>query len=137
MRGWEVISKTSKGQTVPFYLMPSLGGHKTLRGYYDYRFHDNNMQAVNAEVRCSLFTHLDAAAFADAGKVAARTEDLDFTDLRKSFGFGFRVHNATSTLVRLDVGNSVEGWHVFVKLSDAFKRSAPAHAGPAIVPFVP
>jgi outer membrane protein assembly factor BamA len=62
---------------VPFYLMPSLGGKNTLRGYYDFRFHDRDMQLFNAESRWGLFTHLDVAVFADAGKVAPEARDLD------------------------------------------------------------
>ena len=137
LRGWGVLSRASNGQTVPFYLMPSLGGQNTLRGYSDYRFHDNNMQVFNAEVRWSLLTHLDAAAFADAGKVAPRIRDLDFKNMRTSYGFGFRVHNAASTLARLDVGHSGEGWRVFLKLNASLKRSESAFTGPSVVPFIP
>jgi hypothetical protein len=39
-----------RSNTVPFYLLPSLGGKNTLRGYYDYRFHDRNMEVFNAAV---------------------------------------------------------------------------------------
>ena len=137
VHGREVFSDTTSGHVVPFYLMPSLGGQGTLRGYQDYRFHDNDMQVFNAEVRCALFTHIDAAAFADAGKVASRTGDLDLQRLRRSYGAGLRVHNSTNTLVRLDVGHSPEGWHVFLKMSDPFKRSAPISGRAAVVPFVP
>jgi outer membrane protein assembly factor BamA len=122
---------------VPFYLMPSLGGQNTLRGYYDYRFHDNDMQVFNAESRWALFTHVDAAVFVDAGKVAPRAGDLDFKDLKRSYGAGLRVHNATSTLARLDIGHSTEGWRMFFKISDPFKRSTPAFGRSAVIPFVP
>jgi hypothetical protein len=47
LRGWLVASDTGDGQVVPFYLQPSLGGHNTLRGYPDYRFHDRNMLVLN------------------------------------------------------------------------------------------
>jgi hypothetical protein len=137
LHGWEVFSDTSNGDVVPFYLMPSLGGKNTLRGYYDYRFHDNDMQAFSAESRWALFTHLDAAVFADVGKVAPDAADLDFHQLKRSYGVGLRAHNATSTLVRLDVGHSVEGWRFFVKVTDSFKRSTPASGRTAVVPFVP
>jgi outer membrane protein assembly factor BamA len=137
VHGWEVFSDTSNGDVVPFYLMPSLGGQNTLRGYYDYRFHDNNMQSFNAESRWALFTHVDAAAFVDAGKVGPRGGDLDFTHLKKSYGAGLRVHNATSTLARLDIGHSTEGWRVFFKMTDPFKRSTPASGRSAVIPFVP
>jgi hypothetical protein len=137
LHGREVFSDAASGHVVPFYLMPSLGGKNTLRGYHDYRFHDNDMQVFSGEVRCALFTHLDVAAFADAGKVASRAGDLDVRDLKHSYGAGLRVHNATATLVRLDVGHSVEGWQVFIKVSDPFKRSIPMSGRSAVVPFVP
>jgi hypothetical protein len=137
LHGREVLSDASSGHLVPIYLMPSLGGKNTLRGYHDYRYHDNDMQVFSAEVRCALFTHLDAAMFADAGKVASRVADLDLQHLKRSYGAGLRVHNATATLVRLDVGHSVEGWQVFIKISDPFKRSLPISGRSAVVPFVP
>jgi len=131
------LSDVSSGHVVPIYLMPSLGGKNTLRGYDDYRFHDNHMEAFNAESRWALFTHVDAAVFADAGKVASRVADLDLRHLKTSYGAGLRVHNATATLVRLDVGHSTEGWHVFLKISDPFKRSVPISGRSAVVPYVP
>jgi outer membrane protein assembly factor BamA len=137
LHGWEVFSNTSGGDVVPFYLMPSLGGQNTLRGYYDYRFHDNNMQVFNAESRWALFAHVDAAAFVDTGKVAARAGDLDFKHLKRSYGAGLRVHNATNTLARLDIGHSTEGWRIFFKISDPLKRTTPAFGRSSVVPFAP
>jgi hypothetical protein len=137
LHAWEVFSDASDGRVVPFYLMPSLGGHNTVRGYADYRFHDNDLQSVSVESRLALLTHLDLAVFADAGKVAARASDLDFRDLKTAYGAGIRFHNASSTLLRLDVGHGTEGWRVFVKLSDAFNRTRPAGGRTAVVPFVP
>ena len=34
---------------MPFYLLPGLGGHNTLRGYADYRFHDRHLLAGTIE----------------------------------------------------------------------------------------
>jgi len=137
LHAWEVFSDTSAGKLVPFYLMPSLGGHNTLRGYTDYRFHDNDLQNFSIESRLALLTHVDVAVFADAGKVGATASDLDFGHLKRSYGAGIRLHNATTTLVRIDAGHGAEGWHVFLKLSDVFKRTTPAFGRASVVPFVP
>ena len=137
LHGWEVFSDASSGHLVPFYLLPSLGGQNTLRSYYDYRFHDNDMQSFNVESRWALFTHVDAAVFIDAGKVAPRAGDLDFKHMKRSYGAGLRVHNATSTLGRLDVGHGAEGWRVIFKISDPLKRGTPAFGRSSVVPFVP
>jgi outer membrane protein assembly factor BamA len=117
--------------------LPSLGGKNTLRGYRDYRFHDRDMQVFNAESRWALFTHVDAAIFADAGKVASVAGDLDFKHLRKSYGAGLRVHTRTATVGRLDFGHSTEGWRVVFKINDPFKRSTLSGGRTEVIPFVP
>ena len=137
LHGWEVFSDASAGHDVPFYLMPSLGGQNTLRGYTDYRFHDRDMQSFNAESRFAVFSHLDVAAFYDTGKVASRAGDLDFSGMKHAYGVGLRLHNASSMLARLDVGHSSEGWHVFFKMNDPFRRTTPAFGRSSVVPFVP
>jgi hypothetical protein len=137
LHAWEVFSDTSSGNTVPFYLLPSLGGKNTLRGYYDYRFHDRDMQVFNAESRWGLFTHVDAAIFVDAGKVASVASDLDFKHMRTSYGAGLRVHNRASTLGRLDIGHSAEGWRVVFKINDPFKRVTLSGGRAVVIPFVP
>jgi len=137
LHAWEVFSLPSAGNAVPFYLLPSIGGANTLRGYDDYRFHDNDTQSFNVESRWAPFAHVDAVAFADAGKVAPDAGGLDFRHLRTSYGAGLRVHGATSTLGRVDVGHSREGWRIFFSMSDPFKRSTPASGRRSVVPFVP
>jgi outer membrane protein assembly factor BamA len=122
---------------VPFYLLPSLGGKNTLRGYYDYRFHDRDMEVFNVESRWGLFTHLDTAVFFDTGKVAPQASDLRFTGLKTSYGIGFRVHNRQNTVGRVDLGHSSEGWRVVVKFSDPFKRSTLSGGRTEVIPFVP
>src|SRR5262249_50550854 len=102
LHGWGVFSDTSGDAVVPFYLMPSIGGKNTLRGFFSYRFADNDMQTVNVESRWALLTHMDIAVFADEGQVAHRAADLGFHDTHMSYGGGVRFHNATSTLLRVD-----------------------------------
>jgi outer membrane protein assembly factor BamA len=137
LHAWEVFSDTASGQTVPFYVLPTLGGSNTLRGYDDYRFRDRNMQVLNAESRLALFNHVDAAAFVDAGKVASVASGLDFKNLKRSYGFGLRVHTTASTLARLDVAHGQEGWRVTFKMSDPFQRSSLTSGRSPVIPFVP
>jgi hypothetical protein len=134
LHGWLAASDTATDATVPFYLQPSLGGHNTLRGYTDYRFHDRNLLVVNVEARFALFTHVDAAVFADAGNVAARPEDLDLA--KRSYGGGFRLHTRRQTFAMVDVANGAEGWRVSFRLQDPL-GFARIDRRPLIVPFVP
>jgi hypothetical protein len=134
LHGRGVFSDTTASNSVPFYMLPSLGGGNSLRGYHDYRFHDRQMLLANIESRWALFSHVDAAAFVDAGNVAARAGDLDLD--KRSYGAGLRVHSRASTLVRLDVAHSREGWQAFLNLSDPF-RLARRTLRATVMPFVP
>ena len=107
MHGWLVASDTAADAWVPFYLQPSLGGHNTLRGYSDYRFHDRNLLVVNRRDAHRALHPLDAAVFADAGNVAARVADLNLD--KRSYGVGCdctranpRSHASISRTARRD-----------------------------------
>ena len=134
VRGWGLFTQASPTQEVPFYLMPSLGGSYTLRGYSNYRFHDRHLLLASAESRWPIFVHVDGAVFVDAGTVAARVGDLGFD--KTVYGFGVRVHTHRTTLARLDVARTEEGWQVLFRSSDPFSlRSLTRWM--AAVPFVP
>jgi outer membrane protein assembly factor BamA len=134
VRGWLVTSDPQEGQTVPFYLQPSLGGPSSHRGYTNYRFHDRNMLLLNVETRLALMTHVDAAAFVDAGNVAARVRDLGLG--KRAYGAGLRFHSRRQTFARFDVARGEEGWNFHFKLSYPLTLSRlERHTVPA--PFVP
>jgi outer membrane protein assembly factor BamA len=121
LHAWFVASATATSNVVPFYLMPSLGGANTLRAYTAYRFHDRNLALVNAEARVPLFTHVDVAAFGDAGNVAARVSGLGLA--KRSYGAGLRVHTGKgATLGRLDLARGGdEGWVVVARMNDPLR----------------
>jgi hypothetical protein len=58
--------------------------------------------------------------FYDAGKVAARREDLDLNGLESDYGFGFRLHGPLATPVRIEVARSHEGWRLIFAMSPIF-----------------
>lgn len=120
LRAKSVFSDANPGRRVPFYLQPTLGGSDDLRGFRPFRFYDNNMMVFNAEYRWETFSGLDAALFADAGKVFAHRDQWNFEDLESSFGFGlrFNVHNAV--FMRIDVGFSHEGFQAWLKFGNVF-----------------
>jgi hypothetical protein len=134
LRGWMVASDTGPGQTIPFYLLPSLGGANTIRSVSDYRFHDRHSLVLNAESRLALFTHLDLAAFVDAGNVAARVGDLN-VDTR-AYGLGVRLHSRRATIVRIDMAHGTDGWRFLLRTNDSL-RLARVTRRTAAAPFVP
>jgi outer membrane protein assembly factor BamA len=133
LRGRVVASDTANGGAIPFYVLPTLGGSRSLRGYDDYRFRDRNLLLLNAEYRWRVFGAIDGALFYDAGKVAPRFGDLDLTHLKSSYGIGFRAHSGDTTVFRVDIGRGSEGTRLLVSLTDALR---PGH-GSIFIPYVP
>ena len=109
------------GNRVPFYMQPTLGGSRTLRSAYDYRFRDTHALWLNAEYRWEAFSALDMALFTDWGKVASKASDLDFSDLEHAYGIGFRFNTAQAVFLRVDIATGgSEGLRYFFKFSKAF-----------------
>ena len=120
LRGKSVLTFPDKDQRVPFYLQPVLGGSDDLRGFRRFRFYDDNLLVVNGEYRWEVFSGLDMALFADAGKVFRRHAQWNFKDVEGSAGFGFRFNARNNVFLRLDVGFSHEGFQVGMRFSPIF-----------------
>jgi len=116
---------------VPFYLLPSLGGSNSLRGYLDYRFRDRDMLLMNAEYRWPILRRVDAAVFYDAGSVASASNLLS-REIYTDYGAGLRLHSATRMLVRLDVARGAEGARALVSFSTPL-----ALPNRTVAPYVP
>ena len=63
---------------------------------------------MNAELRWTPARFIDMAVFYDAGKVAARHQDLDFDNLKKSYGIGVRLIGVQGYVFRLEAAHSRE-----------------------------
>lgn len=134
LHAWSVYSDVRNGHAVPFYLMPVIGGHNTIRSYDDYQFHDLNSVVATAELRVAVLAHLDAAVFYDAGSVAARYNDLTFD--KTAVGAGLRLHMRRATFARMDVAHGAQGWTLVLRTNDSFKLSRVTNRLAAI-PFMP
>ncbi len=125
------VSQTANGQDIPFYLLPSLGGSSSLRGYSDYRFRDRDLLMLNAEYQWPLFRAADAAVFYDTGSVAPAVGGLT-RHFHGDYGVGVRLHSARHMMVRLDLARSHEGTRA------VFTFTAPlALPKSTVVPYVP
>jgi outer membrane protein assembly factor BamA len=132
LRGRAVLSQSAAGQDVPFYLLPTLGGSSTLRGFADYRFRDRNLLLFSAEYRWPLFRALDGALFYDAGTVAPTAQGLSLRHAQTDYGVGVRLHTTKRTLLRVDVARGAEG------IRTIFTFTAPLGApSRTVVPYVP
>jgi outer membrane protein assembly factor BamA len=96
--------------TVPFYLLSSLGGSDTLRGYSSWRFRDRHAALTTAEFRWIPNRNaVDVALFYDAGMVAPRFGDLSFRRFKSDVGVGVRFHGLSNTPLRIEVAKGREG----------------------------
>jgi Omp85 superfamily domain len=123
-----VLSFHARVQTVfdkdnedtPFFMLPALGGGSSLRGYPSWRWRDKNSLLLQGEWRIMVNRYLDTAVFYDAGKVAARTSDLDLDHLHSDFGFGVRFHGPFATPLRVELAKGKEGLSFIFASSASF-----------------
>jgi hypothetical protein len=133
VHGRVTLSQTGTGNAVPFYLLPTLGGSDTLRGYSDYRFRDRNAALVNLEYRWRVFGLMDAALFTDLGTVAPAASGLLRQPWSRDYGFGMRLHSERRSLARIDVARGAEGMRLVFSMTAPFGSSRPLSP----VPYVP
>jgi hypothetical protein len=122
LRGLATSTEADDGSAgVPFYLMPALGGSRTLRGFRSNRFRGPHALLLQAEYRWEVWSGLDAALFYDAGKVAMQRRELNLKNLENDYGFGFRFNTNNGVLLRIDTAfGSRDGKHLHLTLSGAF-----------------
>lgn len=122
LRGFVSTAEPSRGGAgIPFYLMPTLGGNDSLRGFRNYRFRGPHALLLQAEYRWELWSGLDAALFSDAGKVALERADLNFSRLETDYGFGFRFNTRDGVILRVDAAfGSRDGKHLHIVFGGVF-----------------
>lgn len=102
--GFNGIYQGILSKTVPFYLLPELGNDQMMRGYYQGRYRDKNMLALQTEIRYRIHPRIGATAFGGLGTVSPALNQLK--PLKPSFGAGiayfFDLEHETS--VRIDYG---------------------------------
>jgi outer membrane translocation and assembly module TamA len=117
------VSTTSveSAGTVPFFLLPFLGGNDTLRGFRAYRFRGPHSILLQGEYRWEIWSAFEAALFADAGKVAMDRSDLNLKSLESDYGIGFRFNTDNGVVMRVDAAfGSKDGKHLHVVFGTLF-----------------
>jgi hypothetical protein len=115
------LEPTDDSGGIPFFLMPTLGGNDSLRGFRNYRFRGPHALLLQAEYRWELWSGLDAALFYDAGKVALRRQDLNLKRLERDYGFGFRFNTSEGVVLRVDAAfGSRDGKHLHIVFGGVF-----------------
>ncbi len=119
-RGELQLANAANNQTVPYFMLPALGGGSSLRGFSSWRFRDLNSLLLQAEWRVLANRFLDMAVLYDAGRVASRRSDLTTAPLKSDYGLGFRFHGPMTTPLRIEFVKSNEGLALVFSSKAAF-----------------
>ncbi len=108
--------------TVPFDLLPHLGGSGILRGFTVPRFTDGAMSAAQLELRAPLKGFVSLAAFGGAGATAPSVRAIPAAQLRIAGGAGIRLllDRKEGLQMRLDYAFAQGGGGFYVEAGDAF-----------------
>jgi hypothetical protein len=120
LHGRVQLAEAAHDQTIPFFMLPSLGGGSSLRAYNSWRFRDRNSLLLQAEWRVIANRFLDLALGYDAGRVASRRSDLTTSPLKSDYGIGIRFHGQLATPLRVELFNGSEGLNVVFAAKASF-----------------
>jgi outer membrane protein assembly factor BamA len=110
------------GGAVPLRSLAYLGGANSMRGYYAGRYRDKDQGVLQAEYRVPLFWRFGAVGFAGLGNVGPEFHDINFDDVKLSYGGGLRValNKAEKLNLRLDYGLGRHSQGFYLQLGEAF-----------------
>ena len=106
----------------PFQTLPMFGGLNLLRGFYEGRYRDQNMLAVQAEYRRQLWWRFGFCAFAGLAQVQPKPGLLALGEFHPAGGIGLRYKfNPRENLnVRLDVGFASSSPAFYLTFAETF-----------------
>lgn len=116
LRQFISIAQPWPGHEVPFFLMQTLGGGSSLRGYSGFRFRDRHAVLLNTEYRWQVLPLLDLALFLDAGHVFDDVRDIGYENVRAGYGIGLRFKAGEQVIARFDVAYGEEGFKTYLEL---------------------
>jgi hemolysin activation/secretion protein len=100
-------------------MMSTLGGSYVMRGYYESRYRDKHMGAMQVELRQRVWKRCGFTVWGGVGSVFHDEES--FKNLLPNYGIGFRWEFKKNVNVRLDYGFGKGGQSGFVfNVNEAF-----------------
>ncbi len=100
----------------PFQQLSQVGGNKLLRGYYQGRYMDKNLMALQTELRFPIYKRFGAALFGSSGVLGGNGSFLNFNQMRYSYGGGIRftMNRKEHLNLRLDyaIGKGTSGFYL-------------------------
>lgn len=109
-------------KNAPLAELANFGSAEIMRGYYEGRYIDRTLMAVQAEYRRHLFYRFGAVLFAGVGNVQPEIKDFNLTDLDYSVGFGLRflLEKRERLNLRFDWGFGEGTNNYYLNIAEAF-----------------
>jgi hypothetical protein len=107
---------------VPFYFLAQLGGSDVMRGYFEGRYREKDLLAVQLEYRFPLFWRIGGVVFAGAGDVAPELSRFCVAQVKPAVGVGLRfMYNVVERVnVRVDFGIGKKSSGLYMTAYEAF-----------------
>ena len=119
LRAFAASADPDAGQEVPFYMQPTLGGARSLRGYRTFRYRDRSAVLLQAEYRWRVNEFVTGALFYDTGAVGASPGELG--RFERNYGIGLRAGNRMGSAFRIDFAfGGREGNRLLIRFDDVF-----------------
>jgi len=115
-REYGLFTTPDEDDEVPFYLLPTLGGSRTLRGYETFQFRDQNALLANIEYRWNGWPYIQPAVFFDAGNVFPGFSDIEIEDTKVNVGAALRLIIRSRAVFRAEAAYGEEGIRAYVRL---------------------
>jgi hypothetical protein len=105
-----------------FRHMAEVGGDKIMRGYYQGRYRDHSLFALQAEYRVKIWKFIGMVAFAGVSNVADKIDNLGFENLKYTLGLGLRITVVPKegTNIRVDYGFGKNTSGMYIMPNEAF-----------------
>jgi outer membrane protein assembly factor BamA len=109
------------GSVVPFFDLPIIGSHSTVRGIPSRRYTDKSSMTASLEYRYRIWRAFDWGLFVDTGQVGPQIGDFRLSKDRLHTGYGMRLMMRSGKhAMSVDVAHSREGWAVYADFSPDF-----------------
>lgn len=108
--------------TAPFQQLSQVGGNKLLRGYYQGRYMDKNLSAVQAEARFPIYKRFGAVLFGGSAVLGGSGKFLDISQPHHNYGGGirFKMNRKEYLNLRLDYAFGKGSSGFYLTFGEAF-----------------
>jgi len=105
-----------------FRHLAEIGGEMIMRGYYQGRYRDYSMYALQTEYRVKIWKFIGMVAFAGVSNIADKIGNLSIDNIKYSLGLGLRfcVVPKEKTNIRLDYGFGKGTSGMYITAKEAF-----------------